>query len=140
MVIVGPATPGYQTPTRTPIHWIGEVQGDAALNLYYNSANVTVVPSREDNMPLTAMEAQSCGRPVVGFAIGGLPDIVSHEKTGYLAEPFVVNDLAHGLISAIGDSLGMNMWSQSARLRASQTWSREAVVPQYLAVYKQACS
>jgi glycosyltransferase involved in cell wall biosynthesis len=140
VVIVGPATLGYQTPTRTPIHWIGEVKGDAALNLYYNSANVTVVPSREDNMPLTAMEAQSCGRPVVGFAIGGLPDIVSHEKTGYLAEPFVVNDLAHGLISAIGDSLGANMWSQSARLRASQTWSREAVVPQYLAVYKQACS
>jgi glycosyltransferase involved in cell wall biosynthesis len=139
VVIIGTATPGYETPERTPIHWIGDIHGDEQLARYYNAANVTAVPSRDDNMPLTAMEAQSCGRAVVSFAIGGLPDSVSHQQTGYLAKPYEVDDLATGLTQAIDDSTGMNVWSQAARLRAEQTWSRQAVVPQYLDVYEQAC-
>ena len=139
VVIIGTATPGYETADRTPIHWIGDVHGDEELARYYCAADVTAVPSRDDNMPLTAMEAQSCGRPVVSFAIGGLPDSVSHQQTGYLANPYDVADLATGLTQALDDSHGMNVWSQAARLRAVQTWSPQVVVPQYLAVYEQAC-
>ena len=138
VVIIGTATPGYETADRTPIHWIGDVHGDEELARYYSAADVTAVPSRDDNMPLTAMEAQSCGRAVVSFAIGGLPDSVSHQQTGYLANPYDVADLATGLTQALDDSQGMNVWSQAARLRAVLTWSPEVVVPQYLAVYEQA--
>jgi glycosyltransferase involved in cell wall biosynthesis len=135
VVIIGTATPGYETPERTPIHWIGDVHGDEQLARYYNAANVTAVPSRDDNMPLTAMEAHSCGRSVVGFAIGGLPDIVSHEQTGYLAEPNDVDSLAVGLANAIDDSTSINVWSRAARVRAESTWSKEAIVHQYLDLY-----
>ena len=139
VVIIGTATPGYETADRTPINWIGDVHGDEELARYYSAADVTAVPSRDDNMPLTAMEAQSCGRAVVSFAIGGLPDSVSHQQTGYLANPYDVADLATGLTQALDDSQGMNVWSQAARLRAVLTWSPQVVVPQYLAVYEQAC-
>ena len=89
-------------------------------------------------MPLTAMEAQSCGKPVVAFAIGGLNDIVDHNSTGHLAAANNTDDLAQGIINAINDSQRDNTWGQKARARALETWSPATVVNQYLDVYAQA--
>ena len=138
VVIVGPIDEAYTNPSGTPIHWRGSIDGNTALARHYNAANVTVVPSREDNMPLTAMEAQSCGKPVVAFAIGGLTDIVDHNSTGHLAATNNTDDLAKGIINAINDSQHDNTWGQNARARALKTWSPATVVNQYLDVYEQA--
>ena len=138
VVIVGPIDEAYTNPSGTPIHWRGNVDSNETLALHYNAANVTIVPSREDNMPLTAMEAQSCGKPVVAFAIGGLTDIVDHNSTGHLAEANNTDDLAQGIINAINDSQHDNTWGQNARARALETWSPATVVNQYLDVYEQA--
>ena len=138
VVIVGPVDAGYVSPSGTRLIWQGPVQGDAALRLLYCAADVTAVPSREDNMPLTAMEATTCGRPVVGFDIGGLPDIVRHDETGFLAEPFDAAQLAEGLTRAVSDSLDEQRWSRRARDHAVSTWSAQAVVPQYLEIYREA--
>ncbi|MCX6431885.1 MAG: glycosyltransferase [Actinobacteria bacterium] len=138
VVIVGPRDVDYRSPSGTPIHWRGSIDGNEALALHYNAANVTAVPSREDNMPLTAMEAQSCGRPVVAFRIGGLPDIIEHHVTGYLAPEGNTALLAEGLTQALNDSLHQDNWGRAARQRALRTWSTTPVVEQYQAVYAQA--
>ena len=137
VVIVGPQA-DFDSTSGVPIEWRGSISGDDALRLHYNACDVTVVPSREDNMPLTAMEAQTCGRPVVAFAIGGLPDIVAHEETGYLAEPFDTASLAAGVTSALNDSLEKDDWGLAARRRALETWSAQVVVPAYLDIYERA--
>ena len=138
VVIVGPIDEAYRSPSGTPSHWRGNVSSNEILALSYNAANVTVVPSREDNMPLTAMEAQSCGKPVVAFAIGGLNDIVDHNSTGHLAAANTSDDLAQGIINAINDSRHDNTWGRRARARALETWSPAPVVNQYLDVYARA--
>lgn len=138
VMVVGPPDEHYASPSGTPIIWHGLAHGDTELRQLYCAADVTAVPSREDNMPLTAMEATTCGKPVVGFNIGGLPDIVQHQTTGYLAEPFDIRQLSEGLTQALDDSLHDQRWSTQARDRAVETWSAEAVVPQYLHVYDQA--
>jgi hypothetical protein len=56
------------------------VQENEALRLHYNAANVTAVPSREDNVAITSMEVQSCGRLDNAFNVGGLPDIIVMER------------------------------------------------------------
>jgi glycosyltransferase involved in cell wall biosynthesis len=137
VVAVGPKEDGYTSPSGVPLLWQGSVRGDEALRLQYAAADVTVVPSREDNMPLTAMEAHSCGTSVVAFDIGGLPDIVSHHETGYLAEPFDTLSLATGLSQALGDAQHDRAWSRAARARSLATWSRERVVAQYLDLYAE---
>ena len=56
-----------------------------------------VIPSRLDNLPNIGVEAHACATPVVAFHTGGLPDIVDHQRTGYLAKAFDTEDLAHGI-------------------------------------------
>ena len=75
---------------------MSRLHDDQSLTLLYSAADVMVVPSRMDNLPQTATEAQSCGVPVVAFNATGLPDAVEHKHTGYLATPFDPADLAHG--------------------------------------------
>lgn len=140
LVIAGPASPEYRSPSRVPIHWLGQVDGNDTLAALYSAVDVSAVPSREDNMPLTAMEAQTCGRPVVAFRIGGLPDIVEHHVTGYLAEAFDTDDLAKGLVQSIDDSQHARTWSQAARARALATWSPAEIVDRYLRVYAETLS
>ena len=91
-------------------------------------------------MPLVAMEAQTSGRPVVAFRVGGLPDIVAHQESGYLAEPFDVQDLAIGLIQSIDDARHDRVWATAARHRALATWSPATVVGDYLDLYDRVLS
>ena len=67
---------------------LGHLSDDISLKVAYSAADVFVVPSRMDNLPNTVIEAQSCGTPVVAFDVGGLPDIIVHNQTGYLAKAF----------------------------------------------------
>ncbi len=142
VVVVGPVPDDEQREQAerqagVDIHWFGTTDSSAVLRLLYCASDVTAVPSREDNMPLTAMEAQSCGRPVVGFRIGGLPDIVEDGNTGHLATPEDTDDLARALAQAL-DLETQQQTQQAARERALATWSPQAVVPRYRALYETA--
>ena len=70
-------------------HYTGHLHVDLSLSALYSAADAMVVFSRQ--------EAHACGTPVVAFRSGGLPDIVEHQRTGYLAQPFYTQDLAAGI-------------------------------------------
>lgn len=72
-----------------------EEPGDMAK--VYAAADLSVVPSVDENLANTALEAMSCGRPVVAFDAGGTRDAVQHMKTGYLAAAGDDRDLAEGI-------------------------------------------
>ena len=54
------------------------------LPLYYNAADVCVVPSYYESFGLAALESMACGTPVVASRVGGLSTIIQHGRTGYL--------------------------------------------------------
>jgi D-inositol-3-phosphate glycosyltransferase len=62
-------------------------QPQAALPGFYQAADVCLVPSHTESFGLVALEAQACGTPVVGAAVGGLRSIVRHGQTGFLVAP-----------------------------------------------------
>ena len=138
LVIFGQEMPAGPNTWPCRVHWMGDVRDDRILALLYSSADVMVVPSRQEAFGQTALEAQACGTPVAAFQIGGLPDIVVHRETGWLARPFDTGDLAEGLCWMLGDTNRRQGLSQSARDRALKMWSPAVVAPQYVRVYEQA--
>lgn len=137
-VIFGQSRPANFSATSFKLHWLGQLHDDATLALAYSAADVMVVPSLQDNLPQTGTEAQTCGCPVVAFDCSGLPDVVVHRETGYLARPFDPEDLAHGIGWVLKDPGRLAELGAAARRRAVQLWSTEVVVPQYLDVYYKA--
>ena len=137
VVVAGPESPGHRTSSGVPIIWHGEVHGDDALRILYCAADLLVVPSREDNMPLTAMEAQSCGVPVAAFNIGGLPDIVINAETGFLAPPGDTEALATAISQLLGQRSLREGFAAAAVDHARRTWSPTVVARQYAELYAQ---
>lgn len=125
----GDALPPLPIPTRRA----GWVRDDLAA--WYNAADILLLPSRIDNLPNTVAEAMRCGLPCVAFRTGGVPDLIDHRRTGYLADAFDTGDFAAGirwLLAARGESMG-----QAVRERARML-DGDTVVPAYLDVYAQA--
>ena len=83
------------------VHSLGKISDERALAEVYSAAVVTVVPSRQENLGNVIMESLACGTPVVGFDIGGNPDMITHRKNGYLATPLEPEDLANGIVWAL---------------------------------------
>ncbi len=88
------------------------IENDEMLSLIYSAADITVIPSREDNLPNVMLESIACGTPVVGFRIGGLPDIIS-KNTGALIEPFEIESMALKIADLLRDDQALAKLSLS---------------------------
>jgi glycosyltransferase involved in cell wall biosynthesis len=137
-VIFGESEPPVAPDFGIPAYWLGHLSDDATLSLAYSAADVLVLPSLQDNLPQTGVEAQSCGCPVVAFDCTGMPDLLEHRRTGYLARAFDIEDLAHGIEWVVADRERNAELSREARARAMRLWAPSVVVPQYVDVYRRA--
>lgn len=139
LLVFGQHKPANAGEWPCPVHWLGPVRDDHTLAMLYSAANVTVVPSRQDNLPNTAIESHACGTPVVAFSIGGLPDIVTPGETGWLAAPFDTSELAHGVRWVLADQQRWTALSAAARASAMAKYAPGVVAAQYLSVYEGVC-
>jgi glycosyltransferase involved in cell wall biosynthesis len=137
-VIFGQSKPREEPEVNFPLRWLGHIHDDWSLALLYNAVDVVIVPSRQENLPQTATEAQACGTPVVAFNATGLPDVVVHGETGYLAKPYDAEDLARGVCWILEDATRSSYLGATARAHALRCWGPEVVVPKYLAIYAEA--
>ena len=80
-----------------PVKCVGILTDEQDLAALYSTADVYVSPSLADNFPNTIVESMSCGTPVVGFNVGGIPDLIKHKHNGYLATYKSPEDLARGI-------------------------------------------
>lgn len=117
-------------------HFLGYINDDVSLATIYNSADVMVVPSRQESFGLTASEALSCGVPVVAFETSGLIDIVDHKINGYLARPFQSSDLANG-ITWVLDHDDPALLSSNARKKVLENFDSSLVAKRYIELYKR---
>ena len=119
-----------------PIHYLGFVE-DAILYQLYSDVDVMVVPSRQEAFGQTASEAMAAGTPVVAFDATGLRDIVDHQVTGYLAEPFKTDDLARGIDWVLENEDRQKRLGEQARDIAIERFGKPVVAEQYREVYTE---
>ncbi|MEK7167443.1 MAG: glycosyltransferase, partial [Patescibacteria group bacterium] len=117
-----------------PVRYFGNLKDDYSLAALYSSADAMVVPSLQDNLPNTVLESMACGTPVVGFNVGGIPDLIDHRVNGYLAKPGDPKDLAQGIAWVIdnGQSLGSN-----SRKKIEVEFSLKGQANRYVELYDQ---
>jgi glycosyltransferase involved in cell wall biosynthesis len=113
----------------------GRVEGERAMSRCFAASDVYLNTSQYDNFPAVVQESLSCGVPPVASAVGGIPEMVVHEKTGLLAHPQDAAGFAAHLQRVLVDEdlrgrLGMN-----ARRWAEEQFSAETVLPAILDVY-----
>ena len=138
LVVFGQSRPAQPPDLGFPIHYSGQLHDDLTLRLLYAAADVFVIPSRQDNLPNTGLEAHACGTPVVAFATGGLVDIVDDRVTGALAEPFDPLSLAAAIRWVLEDPQRRRQLGIAARKRAEYLWDPVCITALYSHVYEQA--
>jgi len=125
---------GLKTPYK--LHPLGHLNSPAALSAAYSAADVFVIPTREDNLPNTVLESLACGTPVVGFELGGLPDMVAHCSTGYLAPFPNVEALAKGVHWVFQQDAAK--LCRDCRGWAETHYGLNSQADQYLVLYREA--
>ncbi len=102
---------------------------------YYRAADVLVMPTLMDNLPNTIMEAMACGTPCVGFRIGGLPQMITHEENGYLANYKDAHDFAACLYRYFA-ATDRAAFAATARQKAVAAYSEQAVAHRFYEIYE----
>ena len=120
-----------------PSYPLGYVSEEKKIASIYNSVNLFVLPSLEDNLPNTIMEAMACGVPCVGFNTGGIPEMIDHLKNGYVAEYKSSDDLARGIHWVLSEADHQSL-SNEAMKKVNQCYSQYAVAMKYIEAYNQA--
>ena len=119
------------------VRWHG-MQPQDMLAKFYRSATALVVPSADEGLGLVAVEAMLCETPVVAFESGGLPDVVQHDRTGFLVSERSPDALA----AAIQEMLGMpdrgRALGAAGRMHALATFAPESVARRYIDIYQRA--
>ena len=80
-----------------------------------NKSTMVLVPSRIESFGLVALEAAFMARPVVATVVGGLPEVVEHEKTGVLVEPEDADQLAHAAVDLLDNEKRMAQMGSDGR-------------------------
>lgn len=113
------------------------VNDDSTLIRYYGASDVYALPTLADNMPNGILESMACGRPVVAFNTGGVPDMVTHNETGYLAAKGDVDELAHGLRMLLSEDASKINFGERAREVAEQKFGSTLQAERYRDLYEE---
>ena len=123
---------------RFRLRTLGYLSDQGLQRLAYTAADAFVFPTLTDNQPLVLIEAMACGTPIVSFDIGGVPEMVRHMETGYLARYRDTDDLARGIQLLLNDDNLRTRMRHRCREIAESEYSLELQARRYLEVYKRA--
>jgi glycosyltransferase involved in cell wall biosynthesis len=123
VVFGGPSSPPKSAglPANMKCTWLGRINDEATLASLFAATDVLVASFLEDNLPNIVIEAMSCALPVVAFAVGGLPDLVEHQRSGWLAPVRDAVALADGIAWVLADEERRRGLGAAARRRIEHT-------------------
>ncbi len=136
LLVFGEGNLPLQTNDHVTVRAVGTLKDDMSLAMVYSAADIFVCPSREDNLPNTVAEALACGTPCAAFDVNGLPEMIEHQKTGWLAKAFDTEDLATG-IGWLARHPDQESLRQAAREKAVTNYSMDRMTEQYAALYAE---
>lgn len=117
--------------------FLGKQDGLAEI---LNACDLFLMPSQSESFGLSALEAMSCGLPVVSSSVGGLPELIRHNETGYIAEIGDIKRMAKYTIDLLTNEKKYKAFSENSRKRSLEFFDTDIIVPQYENYYEKILS
>ena len=137
VAILGGHAEDFKDQLALPVYPLGYVSDEKKIVDVYNAVDVFVLPSLEDNLPNTIMEAMACGVPCVGFKTGGIPEEIDHKKNGYVADYRNTLDLKQGINWVLEEADYQSLSVQAVK-KVTTYYSQNSVSLRYIEVYNHA--
>ncbi len=119
------------------IKQLGYIKDRNEISEAYNIADIFCISSLDDNFPTTVLEALSCGVPVIGFRVGGIPEQVT-EDCGILVNPKDTEALGRALEKLLNDDELRKKFSENCRKRVPKNYTIKKFTDNYIKVYNKA--
>lgn len=135
IILLGSNPPPEFLSTGLKVNVLGYVENQDVLAAIYNAADMLVLPSMAENLPNVLAEALACGTPAVAFNVGGIPEMILHEKTGYLANPGDIQALLAGILWA-AEVRTISTVRRLCRAKALEQWNPLSCAQEHIKLYQ----
>ncbi|SET51456.1 N-acetyl-alpha-D-glucosaminyl L-malate synthase BshA [Paenibacillus sp. NFR01] len=122
----------YEMGLEDKVRFLGK-QDDIAQVI--SLADLLLLPSEKESFGLVALEAMACGVPTIGSLAGGIPELVQHGKTGFLAPIGDTDAMAAYAVRLLGDPALAEVFRKECLHRACNGFSRDVITNQYEDIY-----
>ena len=136
LVIFGKSTTELRQSLPFTTYDLSIIDDTSKMVEIYQLADIFVIPSLEDNLPNTVVEAHACGLPVIAFDTAGLSEMIHHQEDGYLATYKSVDDLAAGINWALFES-DLDSLSHNAVVNAEINYKSTEIAHRYIELYQE---
>lgn len=137
LLILGEGGEAIAEAAGIPALNLGYVGSDHFKVIAYSAADLFLLPTRADNLPVVLLESMACGTPMVSFNIGGVPELVLPGVTGYLAKPEDSEDFRKGIIQLVEDRALRERMGQECRTITLNEYRLELQAQRYIELYQK---
>lgn len=120
-----------------PVYSLNYIREEKKMVDVYNAVDLFTIPSLEDNLPNTIMEAMACGVPCIGFNTGGIPQMIDHLHNGYVAKYKCAEDFANGIHWALSDKHEYRVLCAEACRKVASNYSESIIAKKYTDIYNK---
>jgi glycosyltransferase involved in cell wall biosynthesis len=139
VLLVGSPLPSVEAQLgEIPFSFTGYVNSREKLGLLYAAADVFLFCTLQDNLPISVQEAMGAGTAVVGYATGGVPEMIIDGQTGWLAPTGDLPKVADCLRASLHDLSETHRRGILGRTRLNELYGVKRCVDAHLALYTNA--
>ena len=109
----------------------------ANISDYLAIADLFLLPSASESFGLAALEAQACEVPVIGALVGGVPEVISDNETGFLSDVGDTEKMSKDVVKLINDEEMRIAFGKRARELAVSRYSTTEIIPKYINFYEK---
>jgi L-malate glycosyltransferase len=123
-----------QKKLREKVEFLGKVD---RVSEKLSIADLMLMPSELESFGLAALEGMACEVPSVATAVGGVPEVIEHGRSGFLAEVGDVATMARDAISILSDEKRLREMGMVARWEAQSRFCASKIIPEYEKFYER---